>query len=136
ATPSAGTDEQAALNTIALYNQASIEAGSSGRPDAMAPFVASDSRVWAAIQKEYARRAKLPEIHEPTLTRWGVLRVEVQGDMAIVETQEQWDDITSVDSQVLTSRRGILTRNAYTLHRDGSSIRWLIADIATTTIIK
>jgi hypothetical protein len=130
----AGTDEQIALNTVALYNQASIDAAAGGRPDAMAPFLAADSRVWADIQSEYKRRAARREGHEPTLTRWGVLQIAFRNGIATIETQEQWDDITKVDGQVLSSKRGILTRNTYTLRRDAGA-SWLITEITTTTII-
>ncbi len=87
------------------------------------------------VQAEYARRATRGETHEPALTRWGVLRIAVDGNSATVETQEQWDDITSIGGQVISSRRGILTRNTYTLRRAPDPARWLITDVATTTII-
>ena len=64
-----------------------------------------------------------------------MLRIAVAGDTATVETQEQWDDITSVGGQVVASRRGILTRNTYTLRRSQSMGSWLITDVATTTLI-
>jgi hypothetical protein len=134
-TRQAETDEQAALNIVALYNQASIDAGISGRPDGMAPFLAQDGRAWAEVQAEYTRRALRNETHDPTLTRWGVLAIAVHGDTATVETQEQWDDISSVHGQVLASKRGILTRNQYKLRRAAGAYGWLITDVTTTTII-
>jgi hypothetical protein len=123
------------LNVVAAYNQASITAAVLGQVDAMAPYLAPDGRAWAEIQAEYQRRAARGEAHDPALARWGVLRIAVAGDTATIETQEQWDDITSVSGQVVTSRRGILTRNTYTLHRSPMINRWLITDIATTTLI-
>jgi hypothetical protein len=106
-----------------------------GRVDVLAPYLAPDSQTWAEIQAEYQRRAARGEAHEPALTRWGVLRIAVAGDTATVETQEQWDVITSVGGHIVASRRGILTRNTYTLRHFPSTGSWLITDVATTTLI-
>jgi hypothetical protein len=132
---SSGERDAEVLNVVAAYNQASITAAVFGRVDTMAPYLAPDGRTWAEVQAEYQRRAARGEAHDPALTRWGVLRLAMAGDTATVETQEQWDDITSVGGQVVASRRGILTRNTYTLRRSASMDRWLITDIATTTLI-
>jgi hypothetical protein len=128
-----GQDE--VLSVIAAYNQASITAAVLGRVDPMAPYLAADSTTWSLVRAEYQRRAQRGETHDPALTRWGVLRILAEGDNATVETQEQWDDITSIGGQVMSSRRGILTRNTYTLRRAPDPQRWLIIDVATTTII-
>ncbi len=123
------------LSVVAAYNQASITAAIVGRADVMAPYLASDSAAWAEVQAEYRRRATRGETHDPALTHWGVLRIVVDSDTATVETQEQWDDMTSVGGQVVSSKRGILTRNTYTLRRAPPLNRWLITDVTTTTII-
>jgi hypothetical protein len=128
-------DDADVLNVVAAYNQASIAAAIVGRADVMAPYLAPDGAAWAAVQAEYRRRATRGETHDPALTRWGVLRIMIDGDSATVETQEQWDDVTSIDGQVVSSKRGILTRNAYALRRAPHLNRWLITDVATTTII-
>jgi hypothetical protein len=130
-----GERDAEVLNVVAAYNQASITAAVFGRVDVLTPYLAPDSQTWAEVQAEYQRRAARGEAHEPALTRWGVLHIAVTGDTATVETQEQWDDITSVGGQVLTSRRGILTRNTYTLRRSPNENGWLITDVATTTLI-
>ena len=123
------------LNVIAAYNQASITAAVLGRADPMAPYLAPEGTTWAEVQVEYVRRATRGEAHDPTLTRWGVLRITMDGDTATVETQEQWDDLTSVGGQIVSSKRGILTRNTYTLRRSPSMGRWLITHVETTTIL-
>ncbi|SRR5258706_9776821 len=128
-----GQDE--VLNVIAAYNQASITAAVLGRPDPMAPYLAPDGSTWAEVQAEYQRRATRGETHDPALSRWGVLQIVVDADIATVETQEQWDDMMSIGGQVVSSRRGMLTRNTYTLRRSPSLNRWLITDVATTTLI-
>jgi hypothetical protein len=131
----AGSAEQAVIDLIAAYNQASITAAVLGRADAMAPYLAPDGIAWADAQAEYGRRATRGETHNPALTRWGILRVVVDSDAATVETQEQWDDQTSVGGQVVSSRRGILTQNIYELRRVPSTERWLITTVTTTNII-
>jgi hypothetical protein len=123
------------LNVIAAYNQASITAAVLGRADPMAPYLAPEGTTWAEVQAEYARRATRGEAHDPALTRWGVLRIAVDDDTATVETQEQWDDLTSVGGQIVSSKRGILTRNTYTLRRMPGERRWLITHVETTTIL-
>jgi len=135
ASPSAGSSEQAVIDLVAAYNQASIAAAVLGRADAMAPYLAPDGTAWADAQAEYGRRATRGESHNPALTRWGVLRVVVNSDAATVETQEQWDDQTSVSGQVMSSRRGILTQNIYELRRVPKTERWLITTVTTTNII-
>ncbi len=135
ASPSAGSAEQAVIDLVAAYNQASIAAAVLGRADAMAPYLAPDGTAWADAQAEYGRRATRGESHNPALTRWGVLRVVVNSDAATVETQEQWDDQTSVSGQVMSSRRGILTQNIYELRRVPKTERWLITTVTTTNII-
>ena len=139
--PAAGThvevagDDAAALAVVAAYNQASITAAVLNTTEPMELLLAPDGSAWAEVQAEYARRAARGETHAPALTRWGVLTVSVQGDTATVETQEQWDDITSVGGQVVASRRGILTRNVYTLQRSASGASWQIAAVTSTTLI-
>ena len=131
----AGSAEQAVIDLVAAYNQASIVAAVLNRSDAMAPYLAPDGTAWADVQAEYQRRETRGETHNPALTRWGVLRVAVDSDAATVETQEQWDDQTSVGSQMVSSRRGILTQNIYQLRRAPSTERWLITTVTTTNII-
>jgi hypothetical protein len=134
AQPAANREEEV-LNVVAAYNQASIAAAVLGRPDPIASYLAPDGKTWEEVQAEYQRRATRGETHNPALSRWGVLQIVVDGDTATVETQEQWDDVISVGGQVVSSRRGILTRNTYTLRRSPSLNRWLITDVATTTFI-
>ena len=97
-------------------------------------FLAPEGSAWAAVQAEYQRRATRGESHDPALTRWGVLRIAVTGDIATVETQEQWDDIASVGGQVISSQRGILTHNTYDLRRSPSTGRWLITTVSSALI--
>ena len=133
--PPAGSETQAAIDLVAAYNQASIAGAVLNRADAMAVYLAADGSAWADVQAEYQRRASMDEIHHPALSRWGILRVAVQGDTAVVETQEQWDDLTSIAGAVISSKRGILTRNVYHLRREPQTERWLITTISTTNII-
>ena len=133
--PSAGSDTQAAIDLVAAYNQASIAAAILNRADAMAAYLAPDGSAWADVQAEYQRRTSRDEIHHPALSRWGILRVAVDADTAILETQEQWDDLTSVGGIVVSSKRGLLTQNVYHLRRVPSTERWLITTITTTNII-
>lgn len=142
APPDEGADRQGAsdeqsepLAVVAAYNQASITAALLGRADGMAPYLASDGTAWAEVQAEYQRRAARGETHAPTLTRWGVLQVAVAHDTAQVETQEQWDDITSVGGVVISSRRGILTHNTYELRRVAPSGRWQITTVTSVSVI-
>ena len=129
------SSEAAIVAVITAYNQASITAAVLGRPDVMAPYLAPDGRAWADVQAEYARRSTRGETHDPTLTRWGVLRMEIADDTVTIETQEQWDDIASVGGAVISSRRGILTRNVYHLRRAPAIGRWLITTIVSTPMI-
>jgi hypothetical protein len=133
--PRVDASEGELLAIVAAYNQASITAAVLGRPDPMAPYLAPDSQVWRDIQTEYRRRVARGEAHDPTLTRWGVLRIALHGDTATVETQEQWDDITSLGGQVVSSTRGILTRNSYILGRSATRA-WQITDVTSTSIIQ
>lgn len=126
--------EQEALAVVASYNQASITAAVLGKVDPMLRYLAPEGSAWSAVQAEYRRRATKGESHDPALTRWGVLRVAVDGDTATVETQEQWDDITSVGGEVVSSRRGILTRNTYELRRSLGTARWLITTVSSGLI--
>lgn len=128
--PSAGDD---ILRLIAAYNQASAVAAAQGRADLLAPYLAPDGPAWQAVQQEYARRAISGERREATLARWGVLKAAIDTDTAVVETQEQWDVVTTAGGSVVSSRRGMLLRNAYTLRRDTGG--WRILDVATTVLI-
>lgn len=139
-TPAAGTqigptsDDATVLAIVAAYNQTSITAAVLNSTEPMTPLLVPDGSAWAEVQAEYRRRVARGETHEPTLTRWGVLAVSVLDDTATVETQEQWDDITSVGAMVIASRRGILTRNVYTLQRSPAA-GWQIAAVTSTTLI-
>lgn len=136
ADPHGANAEQADLvAVVAAYNQASITAALLGRADVMAPYLAPDGTAWKEVQAEYQRRATRAETHEPTLTRWGALREEIAGDTARVETQEQWDDITSVGGEVISSRRGMLTHNTYELRRAPTSGRWQITTVTSVSVI-
>jgi hypothetical protein len=131
----ASGDAEEVLNVVAAYNQASITAAVLNRVDVLAPYLAPDGTTWAEVQAEYQRRATRGETHDPALMRWGVLRTAVDGDTATVETQEQWDDVMSVGGQAVSSKRGILIRTNYTLRRSPSLKRWLITNVASTTIV-
>ncbi|MEN9933895.1 MAG: hypothetical protein RLZZ387_474, partial [Chloroflexota bacterium] len=85
-------------------------------------------------QAEFARRAQRGETSDAALVRWGVLRSVVDGDTALIETQEQWDVITSVGPSVVSSRRGVLVRNRYQLRRAAPGT-WQIATVETTPVI-
>lgn len=134
-TASSGSADQEVLRVVAAYNQASITAAVLNRADVMAPYLAPDGKTWTEVQAEYQRRTTRGETHDPALTRWGVLRIAVDGDSVMVETLEQWDDVTSVGGEVVSSRRGILTRNVYELRRSPSMGRWLIKNVTTTVVI-
>ena len=69
------------------------------------------------------------------MTRWGLLRLSLDGDTAAVETQEQWDDITRISGVVVTSKRGILTHNTYQLRRSPDTGNWRITTVTSTTLI-
>jgi hypothetical protein len=131
----ASSEQSEILGVVAAYNQASITAAALGRADVMASYLAPDDPAWAEVQAEYARRATRGETHAPTLTRWDVLQADVTGGTARVETQELWDDITSVGGHVISSQRGILTHNTYELRRAVTSGRWQITTITTITVI-
>jgi hypothetical protein len=133
--PAPGTVDQAVVTVVAAYNQASITAAVLGRADAMAPYLAPDEQAWADVQAEYLRRASKGETHDPALRRWGILRLAVDADTAVVETQEQWDDLMSIGGQVINSQRGILSQNRYELRRSPSTGSWLITDITTISVI-
>lgn len=130
-----GSEQSEILAVVAAYNQASITAAALGRVDVMAPYLAPDGPAWADVQAEYARRATRGETHEPTLTRWGVLHADVTGTTARIETQEQWDDVASVGGEVLSSQRGMLTQNTYTLRRNTTNGRWQITTVTSITVI-
>lgn len=133
--PPAGSETQAAIDVIAAYNQASIAGAVLNRADAMAVYLAPDGSAWADVQAEYQRRTSTGEIHHPALTRWGILRIAVDANTAVVETQEQWDDLTSIAGAVVSSKRGLLTQNVYHLRCVPQTERWLITTITTTNII-
>jgi hypothetical protein len=130
-----GSDEEAVLGVVTAYNQASITAAVLNTAEPMAPYLAPEDSAWASVQAEYQRRARRGETHDPALTRWGVLRIAVNGDTATVETQEQWDDITSVGGVLIASKRGILTRNTYDLRRSSGAEGWRITTVASTVVV-
>jgi hypothetical protein len=131
----ANAEQSDLVAVVAAYNQASITAALLGRADVMGPYLAPDGTAWAEVQAEFARRTTRAETHEATLTRWGVLQVTITGDTARVETQEQWDDITSVGGAVLSSRRGIMTHNTYELRRAATGGRWQITTVMSVSVI-
>jgi hypothetical protein len=128
--------QQAVIAVVTAYNQASIAAAVLNRPDALAPYLAPAGSAWADVQAEYQRRKGMGEAHEPTLTRWGVLGVAIDRDSATIETQELWDDRTTIDGLLISSQRGMLTRNTYALRAAPDTGRWLITTITTTTVIE
>jgi hypothetical protein len=100
----------------------------------LAPYLAADGEAWREVQGEFERRARQGETSDAQLVRWGVLRTTITGDAARVETQEQWDVITSVGPAVMSSRRGVLVRNEYELRRGAAGV-WQIAAVTTTPVI-
>lgn len=135
ATPSHDTDQAEIVAVVAAYNQASITAAMLGRANVMTPYLAPDGTAWTEVQAEFARRATRGETHEAALTRWGILREEITGDTARLETQEQWDDITSIAGEVISSQRGLLTHNTYELRRAATSGRWQITTVTSVSVI-
>jgi hypothetical protein len=119
---------------LAAYNQASVLAAMQGRADVLSPYLTPDGPAWQAVIQEYARRAETGERHQATLVRWGVLASDTTPEGAWVDTQEQWDVIITIGERIVSSRRGILTRNRYVLRRDDDG--WRIVDIATTMLIR
>jgi hypothetical protein len=134
-TATAGSDEAVVLDLVMAYNQASIRAAVLNTPDPMAAYLALDGVAWTQVQTEYQRRMASSETHEPALTRWGLLRLTLDGDTAAVETQEQWDDITRVNGVVVSSKRGILTHNTYELRRSPGMGDWRITTVTSTIIV-
>jgi hypothetical protein len=134
ATPPGAQRDDAVLTMIAAYNQASITAGRLGDDTLLAPFFAPESPAWQQVQAEYTRRRQRGELSDAALVRWGVLAIHLDGDTARVETQEQWDVVTSLGGTVTSSRRGVLTRNVYILRRalDGG---WRIVRVETTPLV-
>jgi hypothetical protein len=126
--------EREVLAVITAYNQVSITAGVLGEPAHMAPYLAPEGAAWHQVDVEYQRREGRGETTDAALSRWGVLRIAVQHDTALVETQEQWDVVTSVGSEVISSRRGVLSRNSYRLRRSTTG-QWLIVAIETTLLV-
>jgi hypothetical protein len=118
---------------LAAYNQASVLAAMQGRADVLSPYLTPDGPAWQAVIQEYARRAETGERHQATLVRWGVLASDTTPEGAWVDTQEQWDVIITIGERIVSSRRGILTRNRYVLRQDDDG--WRIVDIATTMLI-
>ncbi|MBO9334797.1 MAG: hypothetical protein J7455_08465 [Roseiflexus sp.] len=119
---------------LAAYNQASVLAAMQGRADVLSPYLTPDGPAWQAVIQEYARRAETGERHQATLVRWGVLASDTTPEGAWVDTQEQWDVIITIGERIVSSRRGILTRNRYVLRQDDDG--WRIVDIATTMLIR
>ena len=64
-----------------------------------------------------------------------MLREEITGDTAKIETQEQWDDITRVGGHIVSSRRGVLTQNTYELRRAATGGRWQISTVTSVSVI-
>lgn len=126
--------DDAVLEVVAAYNQASITAGALGDPTLLAPFFAPESPSWQQVQAEYTRRRQRGELSDASLVRWGVLDLRIDGDVARVETQEQWDVITSLGGKVTSSRRGVLTRNVYML-RLAPTGGWRIVRVETTPLV-
>jgi hypothetical protein len=134
--PSAQGDEahREVLAAVVAYNQASIAASLLGSPNVLAPYLTPDGEAWRQVQAEFARRAQRGEMSEAALVRWGVLRSVVDGNTALIETQEQWDVITSVGQSIVSSRRGVLVRNRYQLRYTVAGT-WQIAAVETTPVI-
>ncbi len=119
---------------LTAYNQASALAAMQGRAEILSSYLTLDGPAWQAVTQEYARRAETGERHQATLVRWGVLASDTTPEGAWVDTQEQWDVIITIGERIVSSRRGILTRNRYVLRRDDDG--WRIVDIATTMLIR
>jgi hypothetical protein len=134
-TATATSYEAVVLELVMAYNQASIRAAVLNTPNPMAGYLAPDGAAWSEVQTEYQRRVASSETHEPALTRWGVLRLTLDGDTATVETQEHWDDITRISGIVVASKRGILTHNTYELRRAPDTSDWRITTVTSTTLI-
>jgi hypothetical protein len=130
----AASDELQTVAAVERYNQASAEAARRGDVGLLAPHLAPDGDAWAAVRAEYARRSESSERHDPTLRRWGVLSATIHGDAATVVTQELWDDVVRIGGVVTASERGILSRNTYTLRRDG--VGWVIVDVAGDIVVR
>ncbi|MGQ9828780.1 MAG: hypothetical protein ACUVSY_09005 [Roseiflexus sp.] len=119
---------------LTAYNQSSVLAAIQGRAEILIPYLTPDGPARQAVIQEYARRSETGERHQATLVRWGVLESDITPERAWVDTQEQWDVIITIGERIVSSRRGILTRNRYVLRRDDDG--WRIIDIATTTLIR
>jgi hypothetical protein len=132
--PEEAAAQQQVLAVVAAYNQASINAGLLGRVELLEPYLARDGEAWREAQAEYERRQQRGETSDASLVRWGVLRLEIQGDIATLETQEQWDVLTSMGPTVISSQRGVLVRNHYELQRTEADA-WQIVGVETTPVI-
>ncbi|MCS6841943.1 MAG: hypothetical protein NZ699_01755 [Roseiflexus sp.] len=119
---------------LAAYNQASALAAARGQAALLEPYLAPDSPAWQSVAAEYARRASVGERRDASLVRWGVLQGDITSAGGWVDTQEQWDVAITVGGRIVSSRRGVLTRNRYWLRRDADG--WRIVDAATTEVIR
>jgi hypothetical protein len=132
--PEEAAAQQQVLAVVVAYNQASISAAQLGRVELLEPYLARDGEVWREAQAEYKRRRQRGETSDASLVRWGVLRLEIENDTATLETQEQWDVLTTVGPTVISSRRGVLARNRYELRRTDADA-WRIVVVKTTPVI-
>jgi hypothetical protein len=119
---------------LAAYNQSSALAAAQGRAALLEPYLAPDGPAWQSVVAEYARRADVGERRDATLVRWGVLQSDVTPAGGWIDTQEQWDVVITVGERIVSSRRGVLTRNRYWLRRDLDG--WRIVDAATIEVIR
>lgn len=122
-----------AIAAVAAYNRASIIAAREGRVEHLLPHLHPSGAAIAQARAEYDRRAGLGETHDARLRRWGVLSAEASGAWVTVETQELWDVVVWSEGKIVSSRRGVLTRNIYRLQRAGA---WLIADVTTEIVVQ
>lgn len=123
-----------AVRLLAAYNQASALAAARGQAALLEPYLAPDGPAWQLVMAEYARRASAGERRDAALVRWGVLQSDITSAGGWIDTQEQWDVVVTVGGRIVSSRRGVLTRNRYWLRRDADG--WRIVDAATTEVIR
>ncbi len=119
---------------LAAYNQASALAAAQGRAALLESYLAPDGPAWQAVVAEYARRTSAGERRDSTLVRWGVLQSDITSAGGWIDTQEQWDVVITVGGRIVSSRRGVLTRNRYWLRRDADG--WRIVDATTIEVIR
>lgn len=138
AVPVQASRDEGLYAVITGYNQASIAASLTNKPEIMRPFVNPGSKLWDGIEREYAKRMAQGTTKELSLIRWGVMRTTMSEDGATAQvmTQEQWDSVGNIAGQITSSNKGMIFRNTYTLQRDPQQGIWLLEAITSEVAVQ